>query len=209
MSLKHEVFNRNFSPREILSCGTFSRKCPGWVKCLACPVGWFLFLAASPSAPAQVTTDANIIFAAYTNAFYRTSSGKDTYFQNTQTGGGYTTFWEETEEMECVIDAYEWTGNPVYKGLITNLLNGFAYENGTNWPSTDDYNDDVMWSVMDFARGGMDTGMTNFCNIARFNFTNCFARAWSTNDGGGLWWNIPTMTKKMPASTGRERLRPI
>ncbi|HTV39467.1 MAG TPA: LamG-like jellyroll fold domain-containing protein [Candidatus Sulfotelmatobacter sp.] len=176
----------------------FSKTSPG----LACLLAWFLCLGASASASAQATNNTSIIFQAYTNAFYRVSSGQDTYFQTEQTGGGYTTFWEETEEIECVIDAYEWTTNAAYKAIITNLLNGFTYEHGTDWPASDDYNDDCLWSVMDFARGGMDTGMTNFCNIARSNFTNVFNRAWSTNDGGGLWWKYPDNDQKNACVNG-------
>lgn len=175
----------------------------GQTKLLACLFALLLYLAACVSASAQVTSAANIIFNAYTNAFYRSSGlGKDTYFQNTQTGGGYTTFWEETEEIECVIDAYEWTTNSAYKAIITNLLNGFVYKHGSNWPLVDGYNDDVLWSVMDFARGGMDTGMTNFCDVARSNFTSVFARAWSTNDGGGLWWKYPDNDQKNACVNG-------
>ena len=181
----------------------FSKRSPLRVPCPACLLAWFLYLAASASASAQTTTDANVIFQAYTNAFCKLSGiGQDTYFQNTQTGGGYTTFWEETEEIECVIDAYEWTTNAAYKAVITNLLNGFTWEHGNNWPASDDYNDDCLWSVMDFARGGIDTGMTNYCNIARSNFTNVFNRAWSTNDGGGLWWKYPDNDQKNACVNG-------
>ncbi|MBW8863970.1 MAG: hypothetical protein JF609_03420, partial [Verrucomicrobia bacterium] len=54
--------------------------------------------------------------------------------------------------------------------------------------SNNDYNDDIMWAVMAFARGGADTGRTNYCDIAKANFDACYARAWSTNLGGGLYW---------------------
>jgi len=49
--------------------------------------------------------------------------------------------------------------NATYKVMITNLLNGFANNNGTNW-SYDPYNDDCMWATLVFVRGYLDTGNT-------------------------------------------------
>ncbi len=152
------------------------------------------------SAFAYSTNDINIIFGAYKSAFY-SQTGTNGYFKNDQSGGE-TYFWEEAEEIECVIDAYEWNSNSAAAGMITNLLNGFISTNGAVWTSSNGYNDDVMWAVIAFARGGMDTGQTNYCNIAKANFDACFARAWSTNLGGGLFWKYPTNASKNACVNG-------
>lgn len=86
--------------------------------------------------------------------------------------------------------------------MITNLLNGFLNNNGSNWTNYTPYNDDVMWAVMAFARGGQDTGKTNYCNIAKANFDACYARAWSTNLGGGLYWEYPYNASKNACVNG-------
>ena len=91
--------------------------------------------------------------------------------------------------IESVIDSYEWNSNSTSRAMITNLLNGFLSHNGYNWPNYTPYNDDIMWAVMAFARGGVDTGQTNYCLIAKTNFDACFARASDNVLGGGLWWN--------------------
>src|SRR5712675_1100836 len=77
------------------------------------------------------TNDANAIFSAYSSAFC-TVNGTNGYFKNDQSGG-VEYFWSQAEEIECVIDAYEWTSNATYKGMIINLLNGFISDNGANW----------------------------------------------------------------------------
>ena len=168
------------------------------------PAAWLarlgvLFLA-NASAFAYSPTDAASIFSAYNSVFY-TQNGTNGYFNNNQSGGE-TYFWSQAEEMECVIDAYEWNTNSAAASMITNLLNGFISYNGTDWTAEDGYNDDVMWAVIAFARGGMDTGNTNYCNLARTNFDACFARAWSTNLGGGLFWQYPENAGKNACVNG-------
>ena len=165
-----------------------------WLAGLVC-----LFLAEIP-APAYSPTDASTLFSAFNSAFY-TQSGTNGYFNNNQSGG-QSYFWTQAEQIECVIDAYEWNTNAAAASMITNLLNGFISYNGTAWTSTDGYNDDVMWAVIAFARGGMDTGKTNYCNLAKANFDACFARAWSTNLGGGLFWQYPYNASKNACVNG-------
>jgi predicted alpha-1,6-mannanase (GH76 family) len=149
---------------------------------------------------AFTTSDVNTTFGAFNSAFYY-QNGTNGEFANDQFGGE-TYFWGQAEEIECVIDAYEWNSNSATANMITNLLNGFIYTNGTAWTARDGYNDDVMWAIMAFARGGMDTRMTNYCNLAKANFDACFARAWSTNLGGGLYWLYPGNASKNACVNG-------
>src|ERR1017187_957481 len=85
---------------------------------LAAPL---LGVAAPLSTLAYTTNDANTVFTAYSNAFYRVSGNTNAWFVVQQTGGGPLTVWEQAEEIECVIDVYEWTGNTSYRAMITNL----------------------------------------------------------------------------------------
>jgi autotransporter-associated beta strand protein len=146
---------------------------------------------------AFTTNDTAIIFNAYSNAFY-SLNGTNASFNNNQTGGT-TYFWGQAEEIECVLDAYEWTSNATYKVMITNLLDGFANNNGTNW-SYDSYNDDCMWACMAFARGYQDTGNPWFLAIAKTNFDMVYARGWDTSLGG-MWWTTGD-TNKVAAVNG-------
>jgi predicted alpha-1,6-mannanase (GH76 family) len=158
------------------------------------------FFLADLSTFAYSPSDVNTIFGAYNSAFY-VQNGTNGYFANNQSGGE-TYFWSQAEEIECVIDSYEWNSNSATASMITNLLNGFISYNGVNWTATDGYNDDVMWAIIAFARGGMDTRMTNYCNLAQANFNACFARAWSTNLGGGLFWQYPYNASKNACVNG-------
>ena len=157
-------------------------------------------LQAGVAAFAFSSADANASFSAYTSAFY-VQNGTNGYFKNNQSGG-VTYFWSQAEEIECVIDAYEWTSNSVYRSMITNLLNGFMTDNGSSWYGGNGYNDDNMWAIIAFARGGRDTGMTNYCNLAKADFDAVYARAWSTNLGGGLYWQYPENASKNACVNG-------
>ena len=162
----------------------------------------FLLLKATLSALAFTATDANTVFSSFNSAFYY-QNGTNGYFKNSQTDGSPTYFWGQAEMIECVIDSYEWNSNTTSQAMITNLLNGFLnHNNGAAWTNYTDYNDDVMWAVIAFARGGLDTGKTNYCNIAKANFDACYARAWSTNLGGGLYWQYPNNASKNACVNG-------
>jgi hypothetical protein len=160
---------------------------------------FFLFNADIP-ASAFSTNDASAIFGAYNSAFY-IQSGTNGYFKNSQTDGSAAYFWGQAETIECVIDAYEWNSNSASRIMITNLLNGFISNNGSSW-TWDGYNDDLLWAVMAFARGGADIGNTNYCNIAKANFDAVYARAWDTRLGGGLYWLYPDNASKNACVNG-------
>ncbi len=136
--------------------------------------------------------DADMIFDSYSNAFY-SSDGTNAYFKDVQTGG-IADFWKQAEEIECVIDACEWTSNATRKLMLTRLLDGFARNNGTNW-STNIYNDDCLWACIAFARGYQDTGVARFRDIARLNFDLVYARGWDAVLGGGLYWRTDNRSK--------------
>ena len=152
-----------------------------------------LLLFSGHTARAFSSRDVDTVFSAYNSAFYR-QNGTNGFFKNSQTDGNPAYFWSQAETIECVIDAYEWTTNATAKNMITNLLNGFLKNNGSSW-TENIYNDDIMWAVMAFARGGQHTGMTNYCNIAKANFDACYARAWDTALGGGLYWTSAKQSK--------------
>jgi predicted alpha-1,6-mannanase (GH76 family) len=162
---------------------------------------WFagaLLLALTWPASAYTAKDVETLSSAFNSAFYSLNNGTNGYFKDTQTGG-ITYFWGQAEMIECVIDAYEWNSNQVHGAMITNLLNGFIKHNGANW-NWNIYNDDIMWAVLAFARGGVVTGRSNYIAIAKSNFDQCYARAWDNVVGGGLYWTTDKQSKNACAN---------
>ncbi len=145
------------------------------------------------STQAFTVRDANTIFSSFNNAFY-SLNGTNGFFKDMQTGGN-AYFWGQANMIECVIDAYEWRTNVASANTITNLLNGFLVANGNNWTSWNIYNDDIMWATIAFVRGGQATGRTNYYAVAKANFDACYARAYDTNLGGGLYWSTGNFSK--------------
>ena len=96
--------------------------------------------------------------------------------------------------MEMVLDAYDRTSNSQQLVMFTNLFRGFLADHGTNW-SRNRFNDDIMWTVIACTRAHLLTGNTEFLDVARTNFDLCYARAASTNLGGGLWWKVGVQSK--------------
>jgi predicted alpha-1,6-mannanase (GH76 family) len=159
-------------------------------------VAALVFLAieghAGISAFAFTAGDAGAVFNSYSKTFY-VLDGTNGYFRADQ-AGGVADFWMQAEEIECVLDAYEWTSNPDYKVMAVNLLNRFEKRHGTNW-SANTYNDDCMWASIAFARGYQASGNARFREIAKWNFDMAYARAWDTNLGGGLYWTTANHSK--------------
>ncbi|HEU5395903.1 MAG TPA: glycoside hydrolase family 76 protein, partial [Verrucomicrobiae bacterium] len=166
---------------------------------LRCPAGAallsLLLLCAANAVSSEFSArDQETVFRAFHSAFYR-QDGTNGYIRNSQSDNSAAYFWGQAEMIECVIDGGEWTSNSTCQSMITNLLNGFISNNGTTWTSVTMYNDDIMWAVIAFARGGMDTGNTNYCNLAKANFDACYARAYDTKLGGGLYWSTDNASK--------------
>jgi len=162
-----------------------------WSKLLA----WVLaamILTGQSRVLAFTSADANRAFAAYTKAFYFTQ-GTNGYFRAT-TAGGKADFWKWAEQMEMLMDVYERTTNASCLTVFSNTFNGFTTEHGREWLSNP-YNDDIMWIVIASARGYLHTANPVYRDVAQANFDKCFARAWSTNLGGGLWWTKTNSSK--------------
>src|SRR5262249_55893357 len=136
--------------------------------------------------------DADEVFAAYNKAFYFTE-GTNGFYRAT-TDGGKTLFWDRAEQMEMVLDVYERTTNATCLIMFSNLFNGFITDHGRLW-TKNEFNDDIMWMVIACARGFQHTGNPTFRDAAKTNFDLCYARAASTNLGGGLWWKTDNQSK--------------
>jgi predicted alpha-1,6-mannanase (GH76 family) len=150
------------------------------------------FFLAAPKLLAFSGVDADAVFKAYTKAFYFTNA--DGGFFRATTDGGKTVFWDRAEQMEMLLDVYERATNNASLVMFRNVFQGFIADHGTNWENNE-FNDDIMWMVIACARAHQLTGNIEYRNLAKSNFDLCFARAWSTNFGGGLWWKTANLSK--------------
>ena len=168
---------------------SFFKKRQGIVVLLALAL---VILARPPVVRAFTPADADTIFSAYTKAFYFTNNAGG-FFRAT-TEGGKTWFWDRAEQMELLLDTYERTTNPVCLAMFSNVFNGFIADHGVTW-GRNEFNDDIMWMVIACARAHQLTGNPVYRDTARTNFDLCYARAWSTNLDGGLWWKTSNQSK--------------
>ncbi len=137
--------------------------------------------------------DADSIFEAHKKAFYAEQDGRAWHKESTE-NGKKVSFWMQAEQLEMVLDAYERSKNPLYLSMFTNLFHGFLADHESNW-THNPFNDDILWMVIASTRGALLTGNPEFRDVARTNFDLCFARAASTNLGGGLWWKTDNRSK--------------
>lgn len=103
-------------------------------------------------------------------------------------------FWDNAEIFEMLDDAYEATKNPRYAELIEETYNAFIEDRGSLW-TDNEFNDDIMWAVIAMTRACMLTGKKKYFDTALENFRMVWARSYSEDLGGGLFWRIETRSK--------------
>jgi predicted alpha-1,6-mannanase (GH76 family) len=154
-------------------------------------------LTTSPAA-ALAASDADSAFNAY-NAAFLVTSGSTQYYKEALNVGTKDYFWRQALDIQMAEDVYLRSKNPAHQTLITNLLNTFLAQNaGTgglqDW-TWNQYNDDLAWAGLAFARGYQATGNTAFLNQAKNAFDLAYSRGWDATLGGGIWWNVAKTEK--------------
>jgi len=159
-----------------------------WLVCL------LIVLGGAVSASAFTMDNANTLFDAYNTAFY-VANGGNSYYKSDNGTGTSPGWWTYAEEIEMAEDAYDSSPTANRQTIVSNLCNGFIWAHGSSWTGND-YNDDISWAVIAFARASLITGSTTFRNIAKNNFDAMYSRAWDTTfTGGGLWWRTAKDSK--------------
>ncbi|WP_162276850.1 glycoside hydrolase family 76 protein [Mucilaginibacter pedocola] len=141
----------------------------------------------------EINSQADAAFNAITSAFLVTS-GSAQYFKAALNNNEKDYFWQQALDIQMVEDTYLRTKSAAHKTLVTNLLNTFIQQNqGTggalDW-SWNQYNDDLLWAGIAFARGYQITGNAAFLTQAKYAFNYAYDRGWDSALGGGIWWNV-------------------
>lgn len=152
-----------------------------------------LMLFGASSAQAFTAAEATDIWNSFNNAFY-VGNGGNAYYLNIH-GGSALTLWQQAETIEMACDREEVSGSSADQAIITALCNGFEADFGTDWTGSTDYNDDVMWACLAFARAYYRTGNSSFAGLAADNFNYVYnggghrtSPQYDSVLGGGMWW---------------------
>jgi len=141
--------------------------------------------SAGPRAATLGGRRAAAALASFNRAFY-VPSGATAYYANT-TAGAKAEFWRQAELIEMEEDAWQATHDPAVKRQIVALLGSVVTRFSHNW-SHRPWNDDIEWMIIAAARAYQITGDRAYLSMAQRNFDLVYARAYSTDFGGGLWW---------------------
>jgi predicted alpha-1,6-mannanase (GH76 family) len=147
---------------------------------------------------ASARVDANAAFNSYNSSFLVTSRATQ-YYKEALNVPGKDYFWRQALDIQMVGDVYLRTQSAAHKTLITNLLNTFLQQNQGSGGLYDwawkDYNDDLQWAGIAFARGYHIIGNTTFLNQVKYAFNRSYDRGWTNELGGGLWWDVSHQDK--------------
>lgn len=133
------------------------------------------------------------------NASFLSGSGTTQYYKTALNNSATDYFWQQALDIQMVEDTYLRTKSSSHKDLIANLLNTFLQQNHGNGGLYDwdwnNYNDDLLWAGIAFARGYQITGNNTFLNQAKYAFNRAYDRGWDSSLGGGIWWNVDHQDK--------------
>lgn len=153
-----------------------------------------LTLAISNSAPYKVqaftASQADQAASNFIGTFWNDAAGQ--FYENSdhQThthGGQYEDFWWAANTFEAVMDMYQRTHNGQYRSLIDSVYNGF-FDANPDWQSNP-FNDDIGWWALACARAYELTGDSKFLSQSKTMFDFIYSNSYSTDFGGGIWWN--------------------
>lgn len=154
-------------------------------------------------APLSANTDAG--FTALNNAFL-VSSGSQRYYRESLNNAQKDYFWRQALDIQAAEDVYDSTGRVETRDLIKGLLDTFLQQNQGSGGLTDwnwnEYNDDLNWAGLAFARGYRITGNRTYLAQAQYAFNRVYDRGWDTALGGGIWWDIRKQEKSAVEAIG-------
>jgi predicted alpha-1,6-mannanase (GH76 family) len=149
------------------------------------------FFLLSPSR-AATAREADVSLDAFNAAFLVQKRG-DAYYKhklNSENDPKFKDyFWRQALEIQMMEDVYLRSQNPEHKRLINALLKTFIQQNGETW-FWNDFQDDLAWAVLAFARGYQITGNPAYRKLAKIHFDFAYERGHDAVFGGGLWWDV-------------------
>lgn len=95
-------------------------------------------------------------------------------------------YWPEAHALDVIIDAYERTGNEIYKQRISDFYNGIKAKNGGRFYN--DFYDDMAWHGLAHLRAFKAIGDKRYEDSAR-DLWGWLTDGWNEEDGGGIPWN--------------------
>ena len=145
------------------------------------------------SAPQPLATSGGTALDAF-NAAFLVTNGTQQYYKTSLQNGEKDYFWRQALDIQAVEDVHESSPGPQTTTLVSHLLDTFLQQNrgsgglyDWNW---NEYNDDLLWAGLAFARGYPITGNQTYLTQARYAFDRVYGRGWDSALGGGIWWDI-------------------
>ncbi|MCM2416378.1 glycoside hydrolase family 76 protein [Streptomyces sp. RKAG290] len=139
------------------------------------------------------TDNTDAAFAALNSAFL-ISNGDQRYYKESLNKAEKDYFWRQALDIQAVQDVHDSTPRTETRDLTGRLLDTFLQQNQGggglyDW-SWNEYNDDLLWAGLAFARGYKITGNRTYLDQAQYAFNRVYDRGWDGALGGGIWWSI-------------------
>lgn len=122
-----------------------------------------------------------------------------TYVQD-NAGNSRFHYWPNAHVLHVLIDAYNRTGEDIYKQRALSLLRGIEIENGGDYNNV--FNDDLLWLGNASMRAFNATNEQEYKEVAEYLW-EIIKTSWSDDVfGGGITWKQDTPFQKNAVSNG-------
>lgn len=111
-------------------------------------------------------------------------NGSGNYFNEKNTSTVFH-YWPQAHGLDVLVDAYERTGNDLYKGYMDKWFAGVRQMNGNRF--TNEFYDDMEWNALAMLRAYDATGDIKFKNAVDEIWTD-IKTGWNNTMGGGIAW---------------------
>lgn len=129
------------------------------------------------------------------NSTYLVQAGGLTFYKESLHSNNVDYFWMQALSILALQDAQIRLSSAAYRDKISALLTTFMHHNGNDW-TWNQFNDDLAWAGLAFARGYKISGNPLFLEKARHAFDLAYRRGWTNELGGGLWWDVDRSAKE-------------
>ncbi len=121
------------------------------------------------------------------------------YFNYDSNGKADFHYWPQAHAFDVLIDAYQRTGNIVYKNYFDQWFEGVKNKNGNTFEN--DYYDDMEWNALAILRAYKVTNEVKYKEAA-LQIWGYIKVGWNDNAGGGITWKKGMEYSKNACSNG-------
>jgi Predicted glycosyl hydrolase len=153
---------------------------------------------APPGGGGQTSFDWNAIADSASKSLNVFWSASGNYFTASNTSADWAHYWPNAHGLDVLVDAYIRTNKSgSVKAQMDAFLTGVRAKNGNTW--LNHFYDDMEWMALACLRAYDSTKENKYKDVVDVLWSD-IKNGWSSDLGGGIWWNKDNGSKNAPSN---------